>query len=209
MTNITNMYFNYAAKSNIMQLEGGNNMIIGLCGKSGSGKSTIAKAIVESKPNAMHYEVDKIGHQVMTIKEVQVEAIKCFGNQITTDGTINRKKLAEIVFSSRERMEELTNITWKHMKAVLDKIIQDSEGKVTILDWILLSATPYFDMCDLKILVDIPYEIRKKRAMARDNITSEEFDLREQASIEYDVDKFNLVVSCHNINDVKRLVNEI
>ena len=41
-------------------------------------------------------------------------------------------------------------------------------------------------MCDVKILLDIPYEIRKKRAMKRDNITEEAFDLREQASINFD-----------------------
>ena len=184
-------------------------MIIGLCGKSGSGKSTIARAIVETRPNAIHYEIDKIGHQAMEHKEAQDEAVKCFGERIMNNGQIDRKKLAETVFNSRDEMDKLTKITWKHMAAILDDIIKDSEGKIIILDWILLSETYYFDMCDLKILVDVPYKVRKHRAIARDNITSEEFDLRERASVEYDIDRFDMVVSATDMNEIRKLVKQI
>ena len=39
------MYFNYNNKRYIIQVEGGKNMIIGICGKSGCGKSTLANQI--------------------------------------------------------------------------------------------------------------------------------------------------------------------
>lgn len=64
-------------------------------------------------------------------------------------------------------------------------------------------------MCDKKILVDTPYEIRKKRAMMRDGIAVEEFDLREQASIEYDKDQFDIVVNDNNINEVRKMIEQI
>ena len=41
--------------------------------------------------------------------------------------------------------------------------------------------------------LDIPYEIRKERVIKRDNITSMEFDLRDDASIEYDKSKFDYI----------------
>ena len=181
-------------------------MIIGLCGKSGSGKTTVARAIIEDIPNAIHCDIDKIGHKVMAIKEVQEEAIKCFGVQITTEGKIDRKKLAELVFSSRERMQELRNITWKDMKTEINKIIQDEDVELLILDWILLPETDYFEMCDLKILLDVPYEIRKERAMARDNISAEAFDLRDGATEEYDKARFDLVISNGDINEIRKKV---
>ena len=184
-------------------------MVIGLCGKSGSGKSTIAKLIVETKSNAFHYDIDKIGYQVMEIPEVQNEAIKCFGEQIVTNGQIDRKKLAEMVFNSIDEMNKLAGITWKHMMKVLDAVINDNKDKIVILDWILLSKTKYFDMCDLKILVDMPLEIRRQRAMKRDNITSSDFDLREKASITYDNSKFDMVVKCNDINEVRKMVKKI
>ena len=145
----------------------------------------------------------------MELKEVQDEAVKCFGERIMTNRQIDRKKLAEIVFTSRDEMEKLSAITWEHMKIVLDDIIQNSEDKIIILDWILLSKTHYFDMCDLKILVDMPYEIRKQRAIERDNITDEEFDLREQASVEYEVEKFDMVVNPTDMNEIRKLVKQI
>ena len=184
-------------------------MLIGLCGKSGSGKSTLAKEIAAVRPDAVHYEIDKIGHQAMEIKEVQAEAVKCFGQQIITDGQIDRKKLAEIVFASRVEMEKLSAVTWEHMKAAIDEIIQNNEDKVLILDWILLSETPYFDMCDIKILLNAPYEVRKRRASERDNITDEEFSLREQASTEYDTDKFDMVVNAADIKEIRKLAERL
>lgn len=43
-------------------------MIIGICGNSGSGKSTLARIIKEkSKKEALHINIDEIGHYVLTI----------------------------------------------------------------------------------------------------------------------------------------------
>lgn len=184
-------------------------MIIGICGNSGSGKSTLAKLICESKSNAVHYEIDKIGHDVMEIKEVQDELINSFGIEVINNQTVDRKKIAELVFSSREKMKKLSNITWHYMQIQIDSMLQRDQNKLIILDWILLPKTSYFDMCDVKILIDTPYEIRKERAMNRDNITAEQFDLREQASIVYDKDKFNFVINNNDVNELGKLVKQI
>ena len=63
-------------------------------------------------------------------------------------------------------------------------------------------------MCNLRILLDIPYEIRKERAMARDNITAEQFDLREQASSEYNPYYFNYIIDMNGprIIDVTEMI---
>ncbi len=184
-------------------------MIIGISGKSGSGKSTISKLICDSKPNSLHCDIDKIGHEVLLLKEVKMELIKTFGADIVIEDYVDRKKLGMIVFENREKMKELTSITWSHMELMIDEIIEKNKNNMIVLDWILLPQSKYFDMCDYKILVDSSIEERKRRAMIRDNISEEKFLLRESASIEYDKEVFDLVIKNENLKDIRKLVMKI
>ena len=182
-------------------------MIIAICGKSGSGKTTLSNEIIKLTNNkAIHLDIDKVGHKVLLLKEVKEELIKSFGESIVNKNMVDRKKLGEIVFASREEMDKLTTITWKYMQIEIDKFISDNKDKTIILDWLLLPLSKYFNMCDVKILLDIPYEIRKERAMRRDNITEEVFDLRESASIDYDENQFDYVLKTNNKEDVEKMV---
>lgn len=95
------------------------------------------------------------------------------------------------------------------MQIEIDKFLIDNKDKIIILDWLLLPISKYFDKCDIKILLDIPYEERKERAIKRDNITEEAFDLREKASISFDVNKFDYVIKDNSNVEIKRLVKLI
>ena len=169
-------------------------MIICICGKSCSGKSTLSMKIASIFDNSVYVDIDKIGHSVLNIKKVQNELINNFGNEIIANNIVNRKKLGSIVFNSKTEMEKLTDITWKYMEKEIDKIIEENQDKMIILDYLLLPKTKYFKMSNLRILLDIPYHIRKERALMRDKITSEEFDLREKNSMEYNINDFNYVL---------------
>ncbi len=185
-------------------------MIIGICGKSGSGKSTLANQIIELTNNkAIHLNIDKVGQSVLLLPEVKEELINSFGESIIKENIVDRKKLSEIVFNSRNEMNKLSDITWQYMQLKIDYFLNLHKDKIIILDWLLLSISKYFDMCDIKILLDIPYEIRKQRAIKRDNITEEAFDLREKASISYDESAFNYVLKANDKEIVKRLVKSL
>lgn len=181
-------------------------MIISICGKSGSGKSTIAKLIQKEIPDSIHIDIDKIGHKSHNDEKVKKEIITTFGKVILTDKNIDRKKLGRIVFSSKVEMKKLEDITWNYMEQEIDKIINSNKDKVIILDYLLLPRTKYFEFSDLRILVDVSYEVRKQRVMLRDNITEEEFELREKNTIEYDKRKFEYVLNDKNIEKIKRKV---
>lgn len=185
-------------------------MIIGICGKSGCGKSTLANQIVKLTNNrVIHLDIDKVGHNVLLIEEVKEALIKSFGVSILETNNIDRKKIGEIVFNSRNKMKELSDITWKYMQIEIDKFLKENKEQIIILDWILLSISKYFNICDIKILLDIPYDIRKQRAMQRDNITEKYFDLREKASIDFNEEDFDYVIKTKNKEIVKRKVKPL
>ena len=180
-------------------------MLIGICGKSGSGKSTISNYL-KDELGAIHCDIDKVGHKALTNEEVKKELIKNYGNDILNNNSVDRKRLGEIVFNSRLEMKKLSDITWKHMQIEIDKFLMDNKDKIIILDWLLLPISKYFDKCNIKILLDIPYEIRKERAIKRDNISEEAFDLREKASITYNKNDFDYVFNTVNNEHIRKLV---
>lgn len=181
-------------------------MIIGICGKSGSGKSTIAKQITSRYQNAVHLDIDKIAHKSHKDEKVKRKIINTFTESILTDNEIDRKKLGRIVFASKEKMKLLEEITWEFMEKEIDNFINENKDKIIILDYILLPLTKYFDKCKIKILLDIPYHIRKQRVLSRDNITEEQFDLRDSASIQYEVNDFDIVLESEKDDILRRIM---
>lgn len=99
---------------------------------------------------------------------------------------------------------ELTNNKAIHLD--IDKLLDDNKDKIVILDWLLLSITKYFVMCDFKVLLNIPYEIRKQRAITRDHITDSAFYLREIASIDFKREEFDYVLKDNQEEFIKKLV---
>ena len=174
-------------------------MIVGVTGKSGVGKSTYARKYAEEH-NLFYLDIDEVGHQILDLPDVQKECAEKFGLEVSS---ANRKKLCELVFASRNNeMKELADITWEKMKDIIDRYIEFEGNPGIVLDWILLPHTHYFKMCDKKILITLDETKRRERLKKRDNITDKEIDLRDNASIEYNVNDFDIVINgAENEND--------
>lgn len=158
-------------------------MIIGITGKSGSGKSTIGKFF--ENLSYSYYSIDEIGHFV--INEIKDELEKEFG-------TSDRKQIGDIIFNHRHKYKELTDKIWKRQMYWIDHELKACSYDHVILDFILLPHTKYWDLCDLRILCKCPLDVRKQRVLQRDGITEEYFNLRESASIEYNDKEMDLII---------------
>lgn len=158
--------------------------LIGITGKTGTGKSTISTSLAQ-KLDGQYVDIDKIGHQATSDPHIAKKLCDIFGNALLdSNGTINRKKLGNIVFSNTDKMQILTDITWEYMEHRLDDILLQKQQHF-IFDWALLPKVKFWDMCDFKILVTSDDTIRKKRILERDHISEEYLEKRESATLDY------------------------
>lgn len=186
-------------------------MIICIVGKSGSGKSYICNLLQSFSQDIVHLDIDEISHEVLTYPEVYNELVSTFGKSVSNSDnkTINRRALGNIVFNSEIEMDKLTAITWPRMQPIIDKFISEHNNKIILLDWQLLLKSKYFNMSDLKILVEAPLELRIQKTMCRDNITKEIFQTRDQSSFEFNSNEFDYVINNDYSDKVKEKVKEI
>lgn len=166
-------------------------MIIGITGKSGSGKSTYARQIAEENGFRVVH-IDNVSHGIMDLPAFKAKFIDMFGDEVVKDGVVDRKYLGDLVFENRHLYKEMSDLMWDMMKHRIDDILSTHEN--VILDWILLPHTHYWKMCDTKILMVADEEDRKKRVMARDNISVEYLNKRDSAGINYDDIEFDQII---------------
>lgn len=186
-------------------------MIICIVGKSGSGKSYICKLFQDISQDIIHLDIDNISHEVLTYPEVYNELINAFGISVSNpdNRTINRRNLGNIVFNSEKAMDKLTQITWPRMQSIIDNFICEHQNNIILLDWQLLSNTKYYNLSDIKILVESPIDLRIKMTILRDNITKELFEMRDKASFEFNSNEFDYVINNDYSDKVKEKVKEI
>ena len=166
--------------------------LIGITGKTGTGKSTIA-TILAQKLDAQYVDIDKIGHQATSDPHIAKKLCDIFGNELLdSNGMINRKKLGNIVFSDTDKMQILTDITWEYMEQKLDDILLQKQ-QYFIFDWALLPKVKFWDMCDFKILVTSDDTMRKKRILERDHISEDYLEKRESATLDYSKLAFDFI----------------
>lgn len=166
--------------------------LIGITGKTGTGKSTIATTLAQ-KLDGQYVDIDKIGHQATSDPIIAKKLCNVFGNELLNEnGNIDRKKLGNIVFSDTDKMQILTDITWEYMEQELDRILLQKQ-QCFVFDWALLPKVKFWDMCDIKILVTSDDIIRKKRILERDHISEEYLEKRESATLNYSKLSFDFI----------------
>lgn len=182
-------------------------MLVLITGKSGSGKTYIANKLAPML-NAEIISIDKLSHKILENDKVINEIKTQFGSDFIENKVINRKKLGKIVFSDKSKLEILNNIVQPKIEAEIDKITQN-KAKIYILDYLLLPKMKYFNLADLRILITANNHIRKTRIIKRDNISEQYYLAREENSIDFNAELFDIIIENNDNINLDKITQQI
>jgi len=151
---------------------------IGITGGIGTGKTTICK-IFETLGIPVFYADEESKKILFHDSDVNEELRTIFGKEIFTEGIPDRKKIADIVFSDREKLEQLNAILHP---AVIRKseewFHEQKHAPYAIKEAALIFEVGGERNLDKVIVISSPEEISIGRIMKRDNVSEEEVRLR-------------------------------
>lgn len=191
-------------------------MIIGITGNSGTGKTSICKALEKNKINGITpfvIDADKIVKK-MTVKgeEYYNQIVSIFGKEILQENQeLDRAKLAGIVFVNEEKRELLNQITYKYVVEEIKKQAKESENDFVIIDAPLLIESKLNEICDVVISVIAGKETKLKRIIERDNLDEKNAldRLNAQNPDEFYIKNSNLVIVNNNNSNLEKQVEKI
>lgn len=185
--------------------------IIGITGNSGSGKSTVCEIIKENY-NAKIIDADKVAKSLTTPDtEYFKDIINTFGKSILDENKrLNRKKLADIVFNSKEKKLLLDKLTFKYVVEEIKREIKNVQNyDYILLDVPLLFESNLDEICDLTIGVIASEDVKIKRIMQRDNISLEKAKsrLNSQSKEEFYIKNCDYIIN--NKEKLNEIINQI
>lgn len=140
--------------------------VLGITGGVGSGKTLVAK-LISKKYKASLLIADRLGHIVMEPDNPAFEKITSrFGKDILgSNGKIDRKKLADIIFNDETARSALNSIIHPEVISYIRKYIDDRRDKdgVIVLETAIMYETGSDKLCDEVWYVYVPADIRIKR----------------------------------------------
>lgn len=144
-------------------------MVVGVSGRYCAGKSEVSRILVEH--GYQRIDVDRIGHEALRSEHEKV--VEAFGEEILSEGEIDRRLLGRIVFGdegARKRLEAIVHPVMR--RRVAEEAERGREaGTPLVIDAALLFYMELHRSCDLVLWVEAPLLLRLLRALRRDNLS--------------------------------------
>ncbi len=155
-------------------------MIIGITGGTGCGKSTLLREL--EKLGAVVLDCDQIYHELLKTDASLLEAIENRFPGTVENGILQRKNLGNLVFSDKNALADLNNITHAAVKAEVLRRLESVD--FAAIDAIGLFESGLAEQCDITVAVTAPLEERIRRLMNREAISREYAESRIAAQPE-------------------------
>ncbi|MBS5316385.1 MAG: dephospho-CoA kinase [Clostridiales bacterium] len=152
---------------------------LGIVGGIGSGKSTIVSLLCELK-KCFVIGADELGHRILLKGDLAYDqVVETFGESILDEnGQIVRRRLGDIVFADREKLNALNAIThpiiYNEIKVQVERCKKEEKWDFVIIDAALLIEIGLVPLTDRIIGVFSDEQTRITRLIERDHFTKEQ-----------------------------------
>jgi dephospho-CoA kinase len=146
---------------------------IGITGGIGSGKSTVAK-VFEVLGIPVYYADDAAKRMMNEDEELKQKIEQQFGNDIYKNGKLDRKKMADIVFASPEKLKLLNALVHPATIKDAERWMKQQTTPYTLKEAALIFESGAQENLDYVIGVTAPAPLRIQRTMQRDGVSREE-----------------------------------
>lgn len=161
--------------------------VLGLTGNIACGKSSVGQ-LLAARYGADYVDADKLVHALYAAGTPETQAIAArFGTHLLKDdGTIDRRRLGDIVMADRSALRELERILDPGVRTAIEHRIATTAAAVVVLDAIRLIEGGLYRRCDAVWVVVCDAELQKERLQASRNFSAEQAALRvnAQAAVE-------------------------
>jgi dephospho-CoA kinase len=156
--------------------------VIGITGSFGSGKSTVAEMFKDC--GARIIDADAIVHQLLRPgSAVSRRICAVFGPQvIAQDGSVERSRLASVVFKNARLVRLLNSIVHPQVKRIIKRQIQGMRGMI-VVDAPLLLEAGVDSLVDYVVVVKAPLSAQIARLKKRHHYTIADIRLRIKAQM--------------------------
>ena len=147
--------------------------IVGLTGGIGSGKTTVAKLFKEL--GVPVYNSDLRAKKLMkNSREIRTAVIDLLGKDSYVLERLNKKYIADKVFSNKELLQKLNAIVHPAVRNDFLKWVKSKKTPYVIQEAAILFENSSYSNFDKIILVKAPKKVRLERILERDNGSKEE-----------------------------------
>ena len=188
---------------------------LGITGGRGSGKTTVSD--IFRKEGIDVIDTDIVARIIVEPGKPALDEIKDYFGQeyITPAGTLDRKKMAALVFSNPDKRLRLNEITHKYISQYVDEYIHNYTGDIIGIDGAVLIESGIGEGCDYILSVIADKEERIKRIIMRDSISEETAKKRIEAQKNDDfyIENSDYIVYNNSkdelINQVSKIIKDI
>lgn len=152
---------------------------VGITGGIGSGKTTVCN--IFRNLGVSIFSADEEGKKFLNEDETtKSQVIDTFGRDMyTSDGTIDRKRMAQLVFNSPVDLERLNGIIHPKVKKKFEEWAETRQNHPYVIkEAAILFETGYYQDLDKIVNVFAPKEQRIQRILKRDKSTIEDVERR-------------------------------